>query len=85
MKGCEVGRISYQAIETAHCAISKEFRRNGQIWVRIFADIPITNKLTEVRMGKRKGESTGWIAHVVEWEVQFSMLILRQILHRRIC
>jgi len=50
MKSCEAGRISYQAIEAARRAISREFRRNGQIWVRVFADIPITSKPTEVRM-----------------------------------
>jgi large subunit ribosomal protein L16 len=54
MKSCEAGRISYQAIEAACRAISKEFRRNGQIWVRVFADIPITSKPTKVRMGKKK-------------------------------
>jgi ribosomal protein L16 len=43
--------------------------RNGQIWVRVFADIPITSKPTEVRMGKGKGNSTGWIARVVEGQI----------------
>ncbi|KAH7282283.1 hypothetical protein KP509_35G023300 [Ceratopteris richardii] len=39
--------------------------KNGRIWVRIFADIPITRKPTEVRMGKGKGNPTGWMARVV--------------------
>ena len=73
MKSCEAGRISYQAIEAARRAISREFRRNGQIWVRVFADIPITSKPTEVRMGKGKGNSTGWIARVVEGQILFEM------------
>jgi len=73
MKSCEAGRISYQAIEAARRAISREFRRNGQIWVRVFADIPITSKPTEVRMGKGKGNSTGWIARVVEGQILFDM------------
>ncbi len=73
MKSCKAGRISYQAIEAARRIISREFRRNGQIWVRVFADIPITSKPTEVRMGKGKGNSTGWIARVVEGQILFEM------------
>jgi ribosomal protein L16 len=73
MKSCKVGRISYQAIEAARRIISREFRRNGQIWVRVFADIPITSKPTEIRMGKGKGNSTCWIARVVEGQILFEM------------
>jgi ribosomal protein L16 len=58
MKSYKIGHISYQAIEVAHRIISREFRRNGQIWVRVFADIPITSKPIEIRMGKGKGNST---------------------------
>ncbi len=73
MKSCKAGRISYRAIEAARRIISREFRRNGQICVRVFADIPITSKPTEVRMGKGKGNSTGWIARVVEGQILFEM------------
>ncbi len=73
MKSCKAGHIPYQAIEVARHTISREFRRNGQIWVRVFLDIPITNKPTEVRMGKGKGISTGWIARVVEGQILFEM------------
>nr|YP_010554910.1 ribosomal protein L16 [Rhynchospora tenuis]UYP50842.1 ribosomal protein L16 [Rhynchospora tenuis] len=41
-----------------------KFRRNGKIWVRLLADLPITGKPTEVRMGRGKGNPTGWIARV---------------------
>jgi ribosomal protein L16/L10AE len=54
MKSCKVGYISYQAIEVVCCVISKEFRRNGQIWVKVFANIPITSKPTKTRMEKEK-------------------------------
>ncbi len=73
MKSCKFGCISYQAIEAACHIISREFRRNGQIWLRVFANIPITSKPTEVRMGKRKRNSTGWIAHVIEGQILFEM------------
>jgi large subunit ribosomal protein L16 len=73
IKACQPGRISYQTIEAARRAISRKFRRNGQIWVRVFADIPITSKPTEVRMGKGKGSPTGWIARISEGQILFEM------------
>ena len=73
IKACQAGRISYQTIEAARRAISRKFRRSGQIWVRVFAHIPITSKPTEVRMGKGKGNPTGWIARVTEGQILFEM------------
>jgi large subunit ribosomal protein L16 len=73
IKSCQAGRISYQTIEAARRAISRQFRRSGQIWVRLFADIPITSKPTEVRMGKGKGKPSGWIARVAEGQILFEM------------
>uniref|UniRef100_A0A6N2MVX5 Large ribosomal subunit protein uL16m n=1 Tax=Salix viminalis TaxID=40686 RepID=A0A6N2MVX5_SALVM len=52
------------AIEAARRAIIGQFRRNGKIWVRVLADLPITGKPTEIRMGRGKGNPTGWIARV---------------------
>ncbi len=73
MKSYKVGRISYQEIEATRRIISREFQKNGQIWVRDFADIPITSKPIEVEMGKGKGNSTCWIAHVVKGQILFEM------------
>lgn len=73
LKACEAGRVSYQTIESARRAISRKLRRSGQIWVRVFADIPITSKPTEVRMGKGKGNPTGWIARVSEGQILFEL------------
>jgi ribosomal protein L16 len=67
------GRIRYQTLEAARRAISRHFRRHGQIWVRVFADIPITSKPTEVRMGKGKGNPCGWIVRVAEGQILFEM------------
>ncbi|CAL0319469.1 unnamed protein product [Lupinus luteus] len=77
----KAGRLSYRAIEAArraiighfHRAMSGQFRKNGKIWVRVFADIPITGKPTEVRMGRGKGNPTGWIARVSTGQVLFEM------------
>ncbi|WMV44950.1 hypothetical protein MTR67_038335 [Solanum verrucosum] len=80
-KSCRAGRLSYRAIEAArraiirhfHRAMSGQFRRNGKIWVRVLADIPITRKPTEVRMGRGKGNPTGWIARVSRGQILFEM------------
>ncbi|KAL5057244.1 hypothetical protein RYX36_028848 [Vicia faba] len=80
-KSCRVGRLSYRAIEAArraiiehfHRAMSGQFRKNGKIWVRVFVDIPITGKPTKVRMGRGKGNPTGWIARVSAGQVLFEM------------
>jgi ribosomal protein L16 len=66
-KSCRAGRLSYRAIEAArraiigqfHRTMSGQFRRNGKIWVRVPADLPITGKPTEVRMGRGKRKSYG--------------------------
>ncbi|KAH0463300.1 hypothetical protein IEQ34_007882 [Dendrobium chrysotoxum] len=41
--------------------MSRQFRRNGKIWVKVLADLPITGKPAEVRMGRGKGNPTGWM------------------------
>jgi large subunit ribosomal protein L16 len=73
IKACASGRIHYQTIEAGRRAISRKFRRSGQIWVRVFADIPVTSKPAEVRMGKGKGNPTGWVVRVSEGQVLFEM------------
>lgn len=73
IKACQSGRISYQTIEAARRTISRKFRRSGQIWVRVFADIPITSKPAEVRMGKGKGNPTGWVARISNGQILFEM------------
>ncbi|KAJ0018052.1 hypothetical protein Pint_09940 [Pistacia integerrima] len=50
-----------------------QFRRNGKIWVRVLADLLITGKPTKVRMGRGKGNPTGWIACVSTGQILFEM------------
>ncbi|KAK4759187.1 hypothetical protein SAY87_022318 [Trapa incisa] len=68
-KSCRAGRLSYRAIE-ATCratighflhAMSGQSRRNGKIWVRVLADLLITGKPIEVRVGRGKENPTSWI------------------------
>jgi hypothetical protein len=65
------GSLSYRAIEAARRAIIGQFRRNGKIWVRVLADLPITGKPTEIRMGRGKGNPMGCIARVSTGQILF--------------
>ena len=56
--------ITSRQIEAARVAVTRYMQRQGQIWIRIFPDKPITKKPAEVRMGKGKGSPEGFIAPV---------------------
>nr|YP_008816061.1 ribosomal protein L16 [Entransia fimbriata]AGZ90300.1 ribosomal protein L16 [Entransia fimbriata] len=71
IKSLEAGRLSSKVIEATRRSISHSFRRKAKIWVRIFADIPVTKKPAEVRMGKGKGSVDHWIARIVEGQILF--------------
>ena len=55
IKSLEAGWITARQIEAARIAVTRAMKREGQVWVRIFPDKPITKKPAEVRMGKGKG------------------------------
>ena len=56
--------ITGRQIEAARIAVTRHMQRQGQIWIRIFPDKPITKKPAEVRMGKGKGAPEGFVAPV---------------------
>lgn len=56
--------ITGRQIEAARQAVTRHMKREGQIWIRIFPDKPITKKPAEVRMGKGKGAPEGFVAPV---------------------
>ena len=62
LKGLEPARITSNQIEAARIAITRRVKREGQLWIRIFPDKPITKKPAEVRMGKGKGAPEYWVA-----------------------
>lgn len=64
IKSLEIGWIPSKQIEAARVAVTRFMKREGQIWVRIFPDKPITKKPAEVRMGKGKGNPEYWVAVV---------------------
>lgn len=59
-----MGRITSRQIEAARIAMTRRMKREGQVWIRIFPDTPITNKPAEVRMGKGKGALDHWVCKI---------------------
>ena len=64
LKALEPERITARQIEAARRAITRYMKRAGRVWIRIFPDLPVTAKPTEVRMGKGKGSPEYWAARV---------------------
>ena len=69
----QAGRITARQIEASRIAISRSVKRGGNMWVRIFPDLPITKKPAEVRMGKGKGNPELWVAKVKPGRIVFEM------------
>ena len=73
IKALEEGRITARTIEAVRRVMTRKFKRSGQIWVRIFPDIPVTEKPLEVRMGKGKGAPSFWICRIKPGQILFEM------------
>jgi large subunit ribosomal protein L16 len=58
------GWITNRQIEASRVAVTREMKRGGKVWIRLFPDKPITKKPAETRMGKGKGNPEGWVAVV---------------------
>ncbi len=71
IKSLEPGWITSRQIEAARIAMTRAMKREGQVWIRIFPDKPITSKPAEVRMGKGKGAPDYWVATVKPGTVLF--------------
>src|SRR5574338_378133 len=69
----EPGWISNRQIEAARVAMTREMKRGGKVWIRIFPDKPITKKPAETRMGKGKGNPEGWVAVVKPGRMLFEI------------
>ena len=64
LKALEPERVTARQIEAARRAITRQMKRAGRVWIRIFPDVPVSKKPTEVRMGKGKGAPEFWAARV---------------------
>jgi len=71
IKAMEQAWITGRQIEAARIAVTRKMQRQGQIWIRIFPDKPITKKPAEVRMGKGKGAPEGFVARVTPGRILF--------------
>ena len=73
LKALEPNRVNAREIEAARRAITRHMKRAGRGWIRIFPDVPVTSKPTEVRMGKGKGSVDYWAAKVKPGRVMFEI------------
>ena len=71
IKSLEAGWITSRQIEAARIAVTRKMKREGQVWIRIFPDKPVTKKPAEVRMGKGKGAPEYWGAVVKPGTIMF--------------
>jgi large subunit ribosomal protein L16 len=73
MKSVEAGRLTARQIEAARRAITRHIRRVGRVWIRIFPDVPVSQKPAEVRMGSGKGSPEFWICRVKPGRIMFEL------------
>ena len=73
LKALEPERVTARQIEAARRAITRQMKRAGRVWIRIFPDLPVSKKPTEVRMGKGKGAPEFWAARVKPGKIMFEI------------
>lgn len=73
LKALEQGFITSRQIEACRITISRTMQRQGQIWIRVFPDKPLTKKPAEVRMGKGKGSPELWVASIKPGRILFEV------------
>jgi len=73
LKALEPERLNAREIEAARRAITREMKRAGRVWIRIFPDVPVSKKPAEVRMGSGKGTPELWVARVKPGRVIFEI------------
>ena len=73
LKALEPERITARQIEAARRAITRQMKRQGRVWIRIFPDVPVSKKPAEVRMGSGKGAPEFWVAKVKPGRILFEI------------
>ena len=73
IKSLDMGRLNGRQIEAARIAVTRYMKREGNVWIRIFPDKPITSKPLEVRMGKGKGALDHYVAVVKPGRIMFEL------------
>ena len=73
LKAMEPERVTARQIEATRRAITRHMKRAGRVWIRVFPDLPVSKKPTEVRMGKGKGSPEYWVAKVKPGRIMFEI------------
>ncbi|MDQ3141122.1 MAG: 50S ribosomal protein L16 [Bacteroidota bacterium] len=73
LKSLDLGRLTARQIEAARVAMTRHMKREGNVWIRVFPDKPITSKPAEVRMGKGKGALDHYVALIKPGTILFEM------------
>lgn len=73
LKAMSPGRVSARQIEAARRTITRHMKRVGKLWIRIFPDLPVSQKPAEVRQGKGKGTPEWWAARVKPGRIMFEL------------
>ncbi|MEO1724834.1 MAG: 50S ribosomal protein L16 [Pseudomonadota bacterium] len=73
LKAVTPERVTARQIEAARRTMTRHMKRQGRVWIRIFPDVPVTQKPTEVRMGKGKGSVEYWAAKVKPGRIMFEI------------
>ncbi len=73
LKALEPDRVTARQIESARRAITRQMKRQGRVWIRVFPDVPVTAKPAEVRQGKGKGSVEFWACRVKPGRIMFEV------------
>src|SRR6188508_3607905 len=73
LKTLEPERLTARQIEAARRAITRQMKRQGRVWIRIFPDLPVSDKPAEVRMGSGKGAPEYWVARIKPGRIMFEL------------
>jgi large subunit ribosomal protein L16 len=73
LKALTPGRVTARQIEASRRAITRHMKRSGRIWIRIFPDVPVSQKPAEVRQGKGKGTPEYWACRVKPGRIMFEV------------
>ena len=73
LKAMAPDRITARQIEAARRAMTRHIKRGGKVWIRIFPDVPVSQKPAEVRQGKGKGTPEFWAARVAPGRIMFEI------------
>jgi len=73
LKALTPGRVSARQIEAARRTITRHMKRVGKLWIRVFPDVPVSQKPAEVRQGKGKGSPEWWAVRIKPGRIMFEL------------